>query len=354
MSTSVTAAPIIRWGVIGCGQIAYDKAMPAIALASNAELVALSDPDPTRLERAQAAAPTARGYGDVEDLLRDPNVQAVYIGTPNFLHAPLTIAAARAGKHVLVEKPMAMSAAEGREMVTAAERAGVKLMAAYMTLFNPAYQAAKQVVDSGALGEIVFVRGRHSYAVSPGNISSATAWRLDRQQGGGPLLDVAVYPIATLRDLTGQRIRSLSATGTRRRLHDRSEWDSVLFTFLLEDGTPGVIEGCFTHRSSRIEIEGENGRLTLDGHITQAIAGQLSVELSFPGQRQVGERLSHEIDPTGLPHFYNYLREIEHFSRCIGEDQEPVASGRKAVAELVVTDAVRQSIETGTRVDLDW
>src|SRR5579885_3241055 len=234
---ALTNSQKVRWGIIGCGQIAYDKAIPALAAAENAELAALCDPDQARLERAQAAAPQARSYAEVEALLNDPSVEAVYIGTPNYLHAPLTIQAAEARKHVLVEKPMAMNAQEGREMAAAAERAGVKLMVAYMTLFNPAYQAAKRVVESGALGEIVFVRGRHSYTIAPDRISSAASWRLDRNRGGGPLMDVAIYPIASLRDLTGQRITSLSATGTIRRLQQRTNWDTVVFSFLLEDGT---------------------------------------------------------------------------------------------------------------------
>ncbi|HEV8632804.1 MAG TPA: Gfo/Idh/MocA family oxidoreductase [Chloroflexota bacterium] len=346
--------PKVRWGVIGCGQIARDKALPALAMASNAEPVALADPDPARLERAQAAAPPARPYADAEALLADADVQAVYVATPNFLHAPLAIAAARAGKHVLVEKPMAMNAAEGHEMVAAADRAGVKLMAAYMTLFNPAYQAAKRAVEAGLLGEIVFVRGRHSYSIAPDRISSAAAWRLDRAQGGGPLLDIATYPTFTLRELTGQRIRSLSATAATRRLHERTDHDSVLFTFLLEDDTPGVIEATFTHGASLIELEGTHGRLSLSGHFSQNAVGRLDLAVRIPGQRQVAEQATHEIVPDGRPHFDNYRREIEHLSDCILADREPISSGRKAVAELVVTDAVQESLRAGRRVEITW
>ena len=342
----------IRCGVIGCGQIAYDKVIPALGMARNMELVALSDPDTTRLERAQAAYPKAKSYSQMEDLLADESVQAVYIATPNFLHASQTVSAASAGKHVLVEKPMAINAEEGREMVEAADRAGVKLMVAYMTLFNPAYKMAKHVVDSGMLGEIVSVRGRHSYVIHPDNISSAAAWRLDPKHGGGPLMDVAVYPIFTLRDLTGLRIGDLFATGTTRRLHEKTEFDSVLLTLLLQDGTPGVIEATFTYVASHIELEGTEGRLTLTGHITQAIEGRLEVDLWMPGQHRVGERIVHEITPEGMPHFYNYLSEVEHFGDCITTGKEPVSSGRQAVHELVVADAVRESILTGKRVDL--
>ena len=349
-----TSSPKIRWGIIGCGQIAHDKALPGILNSTNAELVALADPDPARLDRAHAAAPQAGAYARPEELLADDRVQAVYIATPNHMHAPNTIAAAQAGKHVLCEKPMAMNAAEGQAMVDAAAQAGVQLMIAYMTLFNPAYQAAQQVVASGALGELVFVRGRHSYTIQPARISPAASWRLDRTQGGGPLMDVAVYPTMSLRYLTNQRIKNLTATGTTRRLHERTDFDSVVYSFLLEDGTPGVIEGCFTHSSSLIELEGTAGRLELRGHITQAVAGRLDVSVHFPGQRHVGQKASHEIIPEGLPHYYNYLREIEHFSNCIAAGEEPVSSGRRAVAELRVADAVRESLRSGQRIEIEW
>lgn len=342
----------VRWGIIGCGQIAHDKALPGILAAENAALVALADPDPARLERAHAAAPEARTFGRIEDLLADSAAQAVYVATPNNLHAPTAIAAARAGKHVLCEKPMAMDAAEGRAMVDAARDAGVQLMVAYMTLFNPAFEAAQRVVASGMLGELVFVRGRHSYTISPSRISSAAAWRLDPAQGGGPLMDVAVYPTMSLRYLTNQRIKSLSATGATRRLRGRTDYDSVVYTFLLEDGTPGVIEGCFTHGSSLVELEGTEGRLELRDHITQAVSGRLDVSLRLPDQRRVGQRATHEVVPEGLPHFFNYLREIEHFSRCVLTGEEPVSSGRRAVAELEVADAVRESLHSGRRVEI--
>jgi D-xylose 1-dehydrogenase (NADP+, D-xylono-1,5-lactone-forming) len=349
-----STAPQVRWGIIGCGQIAHDKALPGIQHAANAELVALAEPDPARLERAHAAAPQARTYQRPEDLLADADVQAVYIATPNHLHAEWTIAAARAGKHILCEKPMAMNAAEGADMVAAADRAGVQLMIAYMTLFNPAYQMAKQLVASGALGELVFVRGRHSYPMRLDQLSPAARWRLDPEQGGGPLLDVAVYPTMSLRDLTGQRIQSLAATGAVRRLHELTDCDSVVYTFLLEDGTPGVIEGCFTHTASLIELEGTQGWLALQGHISQGIGGRLEVALRFPGQRGAGQQLTHEVVSEHLPHFYNYLREVEHCSQCILTGEEPVSSGRRAVAELAVADAVRQSLRSGQRVALTW
>jgi predicted dehydrogenase len=353
VTMSETEPRKLRWGIIGCGQIAHDRVMPALELAGNSELVALFDPDPARLERAQAKAPAASIYDSLEDLLGDDTVDAVYIATPNHLHAEQTVAAAEAGKHILVEKPMALDAAQGQQMVEAADRAGVKLMVAYMTLFNPAFRAAKRVAESGALGEIVSVRGRHSYPMRPRSLSTANTWRLDPRYGGGPLMDVGVYSIFTLRELTGQRTRSVAATGTVKRLHGLTEYDSILFTFLTDDGTPGVIEANFTFPSSHYELEGTLGRLVLNGHVTQLIDGRMDAELwNQTKPRGVAERISHQVVPAGLPEFANYLGEVEHFATCVLDDREPIASGRVAVGDLQVADAVRESLRTGARVEV--
>ena len=233
------------------------------------------------------------------------------------------------------------------------ERAGVKLMVAYMTLFNPAFRAAKRLAESGALGEIVSVRGRHSYPMRPESLSTANAWRLDPRFGGGPLMDVGVYSIFTLRELTGQRTRSVSATGTVKRLHGLTEYDSILFTYLTDDGTPGVIEANFTFPSSHYELEGTRGRLVLSGHVSQLIDGRMDAELWTASKpRGIAERISHEVVPAGLPEFANYLGEVEHFAECVLSDREPSASGRVAVGDLQVADAVRESLRTGARVEL--
>lgn len=344
----------LRWGIIGCGQIAYDRVIPALQLANNCQIVGLSDPDSARLEHAAAAVPGATTHSEIEGLLARPEVDAVYIATPNYLHAEQAIAAARAGKHILVEKPMARSAAEASEMVDAARDAGVQLMVAYMTLFNPAFLSAKRLISTGLLGEIVSVRGRHSYPIRPEAISSAAAWRLDPSHGGGPLMDVGVYSIFTLRELTGQRTAELSATGTVKRLQGKTDYDSILFTFLLEDGTPGVIEANFTFTSSNYEIEGTRGRLVLSGHVTQLIRGRLEAELWLPKSREVSERIHHVVEPAGLPEFYNYLAEVEHFTDCVISGEVLAAPGVRAVHDLMVTDAVQQSLKTGARVPLSF
>ncbi len=349
----MTESKTLRWGIIGCGQIAHDRILAALDLARNGEVVALFDPDQERVARALLKAPGAATYDTIEGILGDPGVEAVYIATPNHLHAEQTIAAAAAGKHVLVEKPMALDAAQGCEMVEAADRAGVKLMVAYMTLFNPAFQAAKRLVETEALGTIVSARGRHSYRMSPESLSTANTWRLDPHLGGGPLLDVGVYSIFTLRELTGSRPRSVFATGTVKQLQGLTTYDSIIFSYLTDDDTPGVIEANFTFNSSNYELEGTRGRCTLTGHITQLIAGRVDAELWPDAKpRRVSELFSHEVVPAGLPEFANYLGEVEHFADCVANDTEPISSGRIAVGDLAVADAVRESLLTGRRIEV--
>src|SRR5919106_1399944 len=174
----------------------------------------------------------------------------------------------------------------------------------FMPLFNPAFQAAKRLVETGSLGTIVSARGRHSYRMSPESLSTANTWRLDPQLGGGPLLDVGVYSIFTLRELTGSRPRLVSATGTVKQLHGKTEYDSIIFSYLTDDDTPGVIEANFTFTSSNYELEGTRGRFNLTGHITQLIAGRLDAELWHDAKpRRLSEKISHEVVPAGLPEF---------------------------------------------------
>jgi predicted dehydrogenase len=114
-----------------------------------------------------------------------------------------------------------------------------------------------------------------------------------------------------------------------------------------------VIEANFTFNSSNYELEGTRGQCTLTGHITQSIAGRLDAELWPDAKpRQVSERISHEVVAAGLPEFANYLGEVEHFAECVANDTEPLSSGRIAVGDLAVADAVRESLRTGSRVEV--
>ena len=181
----------IRWGVLGCASIARRMVIPAILEAQDAELVAIAS---RSLDRAQTiagqfGAPAA--YGSYEELLADPHVQAVYIPLPNNLHQPWSIAALRAGKHVLCEKPIALNAGQAREMQIVAETEGRLLIEALMYRFTPMMRKAMQLIRNGALGEVRAIHSVFSVMMrdDPGN------FRLQAALGGGAMYDLGCYCI---------------------------------------------------------------------------------------------------------------------------------------------------------------
>ncbi len=184
----------VRWGVLGCAAIATRKVIPAMQRSARGEVVAIASRDRSRAERAAAELGIGRAHGSYEALLADPDVEAVYIPLPNHLHAEWTQRAAAAGKHVLCEKPLAMSAAEARTVVAACERAGVLLMEAFMYRLHPLWRQVRALVDGGAIGELLAIQAWFSYRnVDPDNIRNIAAY------GGGAVMDIGCYPINVAR-----------------------------------------------------------------------------------------------------------------------------------------------------------
>jgi predicted dehydrogenase len=181
----------IRWGVLGYARIARLELIPAMQRSANSEFFALASRDDAKLAEARKNSPgLARTYRGYDELLRDPEVDAVYIPLPNSLHCEWTKRAAEHGKHVLCEKPLALTAAEAREMQAACAASGVKLMEAFMHRYTARTQAVLEVLRSGALGEIKFIHASHRFLL---NRPESIKYR--PELGGGALYDVGVYPL---------------------------------------------------------------------------------------------------------------------------------------------------------------
>jgi predicted dehydrogenase len=181
----------LRWGILGYARIARLELIPALQRAANAEFFALASRDEAKLAEARKNSPViARTYRSYEELLRDPEIEAVYLPLPNSLHCEWTKRAAEQGKHVLCEKPLALTAAEAREMVAACASHGVRLMEAFMYRYTARTQAVLDVLRSGVLGEIKFIHASHRFLLNrPDSI------KLRPELGGGALYDVGVYPL---------------------------------------------------------------------------------------------------------------------------------------------------------------
>ena len=181
----------IRWGVLGYARIARESVMPAILRAENSELYALASRQESKLAEARARFPMLRQtYAGYETLLRDPAVDAVYIPLPNSQHREWTIRAAEHGKHVLCEKPLALNAAEVREMTAACAAHGVNLMEAFMYRYTDRTRQVREVLRSGVLGEVKFVHASFRFL-----LANPASIKLRPELGGGALYDVGVYPV---------------------------------------------------------------------------------------------------------------------------------------------------------------
>ena len=188
----------LRWGVLSTAQIARNQVIPAMQAGSFTDVVAIASRDERRAREAADDLGIPKAYGSYEELLADPDIDAVYNPLPNHLHVPLTIKALEAGKHVLCEKPIALSADEARQLEDAQRRTGLVVAEAFMVRFHPQWQRVREIVRGGRLGEVRAIQTIFSgFLTAPENIRN----RADI--GGGGLYDIGCYAINTARYVFG-------------------------------------------------------------------------------------------------------------------------------------------------------
>jgi predicted dehydrogenase len=194
----VTDIQPVRWGILGVANIAVNKVVPAMRSSRLSQTVAIASRDLAKARGAASTLGIARAYGSYEELLGDPQVDAIYNPLPNHLHVPWSIRAANAGKHVLCEKPIALTAMEARELVAARDANRVQIAEAFMVRVHPQWLEAKRLVDDGRIGPLRLVTGHFSYfRRDPSDIRSYPEW------GGGALMDIGCYPIFIARWMFG-------------------------------------------------------------------------------------------------------------------------------------------------------
>ncbi len=194
----MTALEPVRWGILGAANIAVKKVIPAMRASRLAVPVAIASRDIAKARAAAAALGIPRAYGSYEELLADADVEAVYNPLPNHLHVPWSIRAAQAGKHVLCEKPIALSASEARTLLAARDANHVQIAEAFMVRTHPQWQEVERVIASGRVGGLRLMTAHFSYyRRDPADIRSQLAW------GGGALMDVGCYPIFIARWMFG-------------------------------------------------------------------------------------------------------------------------------------------------------
>jgi predicted dehydrogenase len=247
----------LRWGVLSTATIAVTKVIPGLRRAERAEVVTIGSRDPAAAERCAAELGIPRAHGSYQDVLDDPEVEAVYIPLPNHLHAEWAIAALHAGKHVLCEKPLATTSADARRMVEAADTTGMVLMEAFMYRHHPSWLAARRYLREGRIGRLMAVQTWFSYYNDdPGNIRNIV------DTGGGALYDIGCYGVNLSRMLfEGEPTRVRASM-----LQDPASGTDVVTAAILEFAEGIASFTCSTRAEDdqRVDIYGTTGRISIE------------------------------------------------------------------------------------------
>jgi predicted dehydrogenase len=331
----------IRYAVVGLGHIAQVAVLPAFAHAGNSELAALISDDPEKLEKlGRKYKVKARfSYAQYDECLRSGVVDAVYIALPNHLHREYTERAARAGVHVLCEKPLAVTEEDCLSMIRAAEEHGVKLMVAYRLHFEEANLKAIELVQQGRLGEPRLFDSVFTMTVKEGDI------RLNpRELGGGTLYDIGVYCINAVRNLFGaepMEVVAFSANNGDRRFLECEETTSAILRFPGRERLASFTCSFGAADVSTYRVVGSKGELVMDPAFEYA--GELKQRVTVNGRTR--ERT--------FPKRDQFAPELIAFSECILTGAAPEPSGWEGLADVRVIRALYRSADTGQPVTLE-
>ena len=322
--------------LIGAGRAGMIHARNFRAQVPHAAIVAIADP----VEEAAAAASreleVSTYVTDYRQVLDNPEVDAVVVVTPTKFHCEIAVAAARAGKHILCEKPMAMTVEECETIERTAAECGVKLQLAFMRRFDAGFLKAKEAVDSGAIGQVVMVRSNTRGPSIP------KPWMYDIRKSNGPLAEVNSHDIDTLRWFTGSEFASLYAIGGNYRCPDAKEefpdfYDNVVLTASFANGMQGIIDGAqgvLYGYDARVEILGTKGCVFLGKTRENAVTVCTS-----------DMKAAEEFTNSWKFLFKDaYLEEDIDFVRCILEDSSPRVTGHDGKMAVKVVNAGNLSI----------
>jgi predicted dehydrogenase len=325
----------VRWGILSTANIGMEKVIPAIQQSAHSEVVAIASRDLSKAQHAADQLGIAKAYGSYEALLADPDIDAIYNPLPNHLHVPMTVAATKAGKHVLCEKPIARTAAEAEGLRDCAP--GLIVMEAFMIRFHPQWLRAREIIRSGELGDVRTISALFTYFNDDaGNV------RNQADIGGGGILDIGCYPVTAGRFLFESEPKRVMALVDRDPQFGTDRLASVLADF------GGGRQLSFTCSTQTV---GEQSVTVLGSKAKLAIA--------IPFNAPANERTSITVD-TGapfdgslarreiLPACDQYTEQAEAFALAVLGEQTLPWNIEDAIASMKVIDAIFASERSGT------
>ena len=312
------------YAVIGLGRIA-GHFMPAVRKTTTSQITGLVSGHRDKADRIAAEygvpAISIYNYENFDEIAHNPAIDAVYVALPNSMHAEYTIRAAKAGKHVLCEKPMSTSVADAEAMIAACKAARVKLMIAYRCHYEPTNLKAIQLIRKGALGQVQAIESTFGFNIGAGE------WRLNKKlAGGGPLFDVGIYSLNACRYLTGEEPEHIAATasvidqdGRFKEVEENVSWTMKF--------PSGIVASCNTSYGANMEgfyrVHGSKGWLEVDSAF---VYEGLRLRADFGGKQL------DEPNPARDPS--HFQAEAEHFSHCLQNGLEPKSPGEEGLRDM--------------------
>jgi predicted dehydrogenase len=325
---------VIRYAVVGAGWISQTAFIPAVNLTGNSKIIALVSGSP---ERASELArkydiPHVFDYEGYEELVESDLIDAVYIALPNPLHASFAIQAANAGKHVIVEKPIATSLPDADAMISSAKGAGVFLMTSYRLHHDIGTITALDAVRDGRIGDPLFFSAVFSFQSDLGN------HRLNVEHWGGPLQDIGIYCVNSARHIFNAEPIEVSAMSTRRADDPRFSGvdDSIAVTLRFPDNRMAQFYCSF-------------GAYSVDTYRVVGTQGTLCMDPGFRFEESMVMKLknAHESEFVSFPHFDQFAGQISYFSECIQLGIEPSPNGEEGLADLEILFAIERAAASG-------
>jgi len=330
----------LRWGVLSTASIGVRKVLPAMQKGEYTTVAAIASRDLSKAQKVAASLGIPVAYGSYEELIADPNIDAIYIPLPNEQHVPLTIKAAEAGKHVLCEKPISLTVTEAETLLAVRKRTGVKIGEAFMVRSHPQWLRVKSLIDEGRIGQLRAVMGCFSYFnADPANI------RNHLEHGGGALLDIGCYLIQASRYAFGHEPTRVVSTIDR----DPKMRIDRLTSALLEFETGHAIFTCSMQfvPYQRLQFFGTTGRI--------------EIEIPFNAPKDKPTRIfiddGTDIGGSGIvteeiPICDQYTLQGDEFSKAVLEGGEVPVPVEEAIRNMKVIEAIFRSAETGGWVSL--
>lgn len=344
----------VKWGVIGAAGIADRRTIPGIMSAENAELIAVMEINMDLAEKIRKKYDAKKAYNNIDDILSNEEVQAVYIASPVGFHKEQAIKAAKAKKHILIEKPIALTSEEGLEVLECCKKNGVLIAAGFMMRFNAYNQKIKGILQSNGIGDLV----NCSAQLSCWFPDMEDNWRqIKSKGGGGALIDLGVHCLDLIMYMTGQKIKRVVALNSTQTFNYEVE-DSSKVVFELSNGAFGHVDSYFNIPDDasdwRMEFYGTRGRILASDTIGQEGKGKVEVIKTNEAGEYNAQQNNQKLESTVLKAEFidMYEEEIRVFSESIltGKELEAPASAALQVQKII--EAAYKSSETGRFIEI--